>query len=64
MVLVLAFIFYKSGLFSSAEKFRQFILQFGVWAPIVFILIQNILVVVPFIPSAVTMVAGVMIFGT
>jgi len=64
MVLVLAFIFYKSGLFSSAEKFRQFILQFGIWAPIVFILIQNILVVVPFIPSAVTMVAGVMIFGT
>lgn len=59
------FIFYgyKAGLFSSTESFREFILGFGKWSGLIFILIQIAQVVVPIIPGAVSCVAGIIIFG-
>jgi uncharacterized membrane protein YdjX (TVP38/TMEM64 family) len=54
---------YKTGLFSSEETFRKFIESFGIWASIIFILIQVIQVIIPILPGAVGCVAGIIIFG-
>jgi len=54
---------YKAGLFSSAESFREFILRFGMWSGLIFVLIQIAQVIVPIIPGAVSCVAGIIIFG-
>ena len=54
---------YKSGLFSSVETFRQFIVGFGIWAPLIFLLIQIVQVIIPVLPGAVVYAAGVLIFG-
>jgi uncharacterized membrane protein YdjX (TVP38/TMEM64 family) len=54
---------YKTGLFSSAESFREFILRFGMWSGLIFVLIQIAQVIVPIIPGAVSCVAGIIIFG-
>jgi uncharacterized membrane protein YdjX (TVP38/TMEM64 family) len=54
---------YKIGLFSSTETFRQFITGFGIWAALIFLVIQIVQVIIPILPGAVGCVAGIMIFG-
>lgn len=54
---------YKTGLFSSAETFRQFITGFGIWAALIFLVIQIVQVIIPILPGAVGCVAGIVIFG-
>lgn len=54
---------YKNGLFKSTETFKNFISGFGIWGPLIFVLIQIIQVVVPILPGAVSCVAGIIIFG-
>lgn len=49
--------------FSSVEALRQFIEGFGFWAPLMFILLQIIQVVVSVIPGNVAMLAGGIVFG-
>ena len=60
---VLGYIGYKKGLFNSIDTFRDFILSFGVWANIIFMLVQVTQIVVPIIPGGLTTVFGVVIFG-
>ena len=59
----LGFIGYKKGLFHSVDTFRDFILSFGVWANIIFMLVQVTQIVVPIIPGGLTTIFGVVIFG-
>lgn len=54
---------YKSGVFTGTESFIRYVEGFGVWAVVVFILIQAITVVVAILPTTVGCVAGVVIFG-
>lgn len=65
LLLIGIFLFwgYKNGLFQSTETFKNFINSFGIWAPLIFLLIQIIQVVVPILPGAVGCVAGIIIFG-
>jgi len=60
---IFVFYGYKTGLFSSTESFRKFITGFGIWATLIFILIQIIQVIIPILPGAVGCVAGIIIFG-
>lgn len=60
---ILGYIGYKRGLFNSIDTFREFILSFGVWANIIFMLVQVTQIVVPIIPGGLTTVFGVVIFG-
>lgn len=60
---ILGYIGYKKGLFNSIDSFREFILSFGVWANIIFMLVQVTQIVVPIIPGGLTTVFGVVIFG-
>ncbi|TQR04658.1 TVP38/TMEM64 family protein [Psychrobacillus soli] len=65
MLIIGAFIIYgyKNGLFTSTETFRDFIVSFGIWAPIIFIFIQIVQVIIPILPGAISCVVGIIIFG-
>ncbi len=52
-----------SDIFSSPEALQIYILQFGMIAPIIFILLQITQVVFPVIPGGLTCAAGVLCFG-
>lgn len=53
----------RLGIFSSKEEFREWLAQFGVWAPTIFVLLQVAQVVVAFIPGEVTSAAAGIMFG-
>ncbi len=54
---------YQIGLFSSLESLQAFVIQAGLLAPIIFILLQIVQVVIPIVPGGLTCVAGVLLFG-
>lgn len=54
---------YQQGYFLSVETLQRFIVGFGIWGPIVFVLLQIIQVIVPIVPGAISCVAGILIFG-
>ena len=59
------FIWYgiRTGIFVSAESLEAFLGKFGPWAPVCFVLIQCIQVVIPILPGAIGCLGGVLIFG-
>lgn len=65
LLLVLIFLFMgcRLGIFGSPEKLRSFLLNFGLWAPAVFVFIQAVQVIVPILPGNIGCVAGVIAFG-
>lgn len=54
---------FKSGFFTDEQQIRQFLEQAGMLAPLVFMLIQFVQVVIPVIPGALTIPMGTMVFG-
>ena len=64
-ILICIFIIYalKVGVFESPEKLVKYIKEYGVMAPIIFIFIQIIQVVLPVIPGGASCLAGVLAFG-
>lgn len=54
---------WKAGIFTSHEKLGAFLDRMGVWAPLVFVLLQIAQTIVAIIPGAVTCIMGVAIFG-
>jgi len=54
---------YQMGAFSDSKVLINLLKGYGIWAPIVFILIQIIQVVIPILPGGVTLAAGVIMFG-
>ena len=60
---VAGFIGWRAGLFTSMESLRNFLLRMGPWAPVAFLLIQTLQVIIPVIPGGITCAAGVIAFG-
>lgn len=54
---------YQRGLFTNREFLEGMLKKAGIWAPLTFILIQIMQVVVPIIPGGITCAVGVLIFG-
>lgn len=54
---------WRAGLFSSADTLRAFLDNMGPLAPVVFLLIHILQIVVPFIPGGAVCAAGVVVFG-
>ena len=54
---------YKSGAFLNADHFIAFIRGFGVWAVLLFIIIQAVSIVISFIPTSIGCIAGIILFG-
>ena len=65
-IVALFTIFYYTGLlshFSSLEEARKWFESFGIWAWLIFFIIQILQVVVLPIPAQITTIAGVLLFG-
>ncbi len=60
---ILGYLGYRAGLFNSLDSFRTYILSKGKLAPLFFMLIQVVQIVLPVIPGGLTTVFGVIIFG-
>lgn len=54
---------WKSGVFTSTETLQSFLRKGGLLAPVLFIALQIVQVVIPIIPGGLTCVAGVLLFG-
>lgn len=52
------------GNFSTLESFRAYIAAYGVWGPMILILLQTIQVIIPVIPSFLGYITGAAMFGT
>jgi len=64
-ILLIIFIIYglKLGIFKDKEILVNYIKQFGLFAPLFFLLLQIIQVVFPVIPGGASCLAGVLAFG-
>lgn len=54
---------WKSGIFSDADKLENLLEKSGVLAPVIFIVVQAVQVVVPILPGSIGCVFGVIFFG-
>ncbi len=54
---------YRRGVFSSVDALQEWIDSFGIWAPLMFITLQTVQVIIPIIPGGVTLLGGVLLFG-
>jgi Uncharacterized conserved protein len=65
LILTTAFIIYgiRTKIFVSSDALHAFLKHFGIFADLIFILVQVIQVVIPIIPGALGCLAGVIIFG-
>lgn len=62
-MIILAYVAYAKGYFSDLKKLQHFLQGFGIWAPLVFIMIQIVQCILPFIPGGVSLLLGVVAFG-
>lgn len=54
---------YQMGAFTDKNVMMDLVKGYGIWAPMIFVFIQIVQVVIPIIPGGITLAAGVMIFG-
>ena len=65
--LIICFILQKTGFFEmidTPEKLQEYLQKSGVWMPILYVILQFLQVVILPIPSIVSTVAGVALFGS
>ena len=60
---VFIIICFRKNVFASPETLQNYLMQYGILAPIIFMIVQIAQVVVPIIPGGLTCVAGVICFG-
>lgn len=65
-ILLIMFIIYgiKLGIFKDKMILVNYMKEFGIWAPIFFLLLQAIQVLFPIIPGGASCLAGVLAFGS
>ncbi len=59
-----AYLYRKYGVFKTPEEVRSFVLKYGPYGSLVYILLQTIQIVVFFLPGEIFQIAGGYIFGT
>lgn len=65
-LILLYFYLQRNGLiefFSSKEKIQEYVAGYGIWAPIAFMALQVVQVIIAPIPGNVTTIAGGLLFG-
>lgn len=60
---VLGYRFWQAGLFASKQALANYIGQFGIAGPAVFVVFQAVQVVIPILPGGLGCLAGVILFG-
>ncbi|MCT2878896.1 TVP38/TMEM64 family protein [Lactobacillus delbrueckii] len=64
VIIGLCIYWYQLGIFTSQAKMSAYLADKKILGPIIFVLIQIIQVVIPIIPGGVSLLAGVVFFGT
>lgn len=54
---------WQTGIFSSMEALQAYMKGFGILAPLIFVVVQAVQVVIPILPGSIGCVAGVLAFG-
>lgn len=55
---------YRAGVFESPEAIKKAVESAGVFGPVLFVVMQIVQVVIPIIPGGLTLLAGVLMFGS
>ena len=63
VLVIFAVYVYEAGIFKTSASFIKYVESFGIWAILIFMLIQVITVILPILPTSVGCIAAVMIFG-
>lgn len=63
VAIVLAVMGWRAGLFTSTEALNAFLTGMGPWAPIAFLAVQVLQVIIPVIPGGITLSVSVIAFG-
>ncbi len=63
IILLLCLYGWQLGIFRDLDTLRAYIDKAGFWAPLAFILLHFLQIIIPFIPGGVVQTAGVIIFG-
>ncbi len=63
LVIVVAIMFRKN-LFQSPEQIVEVVKRYGIYGPIIFLIIQLTQVILPIIPGGISNLAGVLLFGS
>ncbi len=65
ITVIFAFFFYlyTQGVLNSPETLRGYMMTLGLWAPIMFVLIQIAQTVIPLFPATITIPLGTILFG-
>ena len=61
--IILLLFAWRGGVFESRAQFVAYVHQFGNYSIIIFVLLQVLQLFLPFLPSAVTVTAGVILYG-
>ena len=61
--LILILFAWQGGVFESRQQFVDYVHQFGNYSIVIFILLQILQLFLPFLPSAITVTAGVVLYG-
>lgn len=61
--LILILFAWQGGVFESREQFVSYVHQFGPYSIAIFIFLQVLQLFLPFLPSAITVTAGVILYG-
>lgn len=54
---------YKMNIFTSVDSLQKFLKSYGIWAPLIFMILQIVQIVIPVIPGGITTAFGVIMFG-
>lgn len=63
-IAALAVVGYRAGAFRSITSLQMWVADFGIVAPLIFIILQAAQVAIPIIPGGLTLLGGVAIFGS
>ncbi|GEK91925.1 TVP38/TMEM64 family protein [Alkalibacterium kapii] len=61
--LILILFAWRGGIFESREQFVRYVHQFGNYSILIFVSLQIMQLFLPFLPSAITVTAGVVLYG-
>lgn len=63
ITIILTILAFRNGYFNDTKKFTLLLNKFGIFAPIIFIIIQTFLTVFPVSPTAITNISVILAYG-
>ena len=64
LVVIAIAVMFRKNLFQSPEQIVEIVKKYGVYGPLIFLIIQLLQVILPIIPGGISNLAGVLLFGS